>query len=102
MKIRIEIYQVCDKAREIKFMDFEYALQTVKDFKRNLNDFYKKVYEYEGIFDDSNPINVLEQIYAEFNTSYPENFRGHALSVSDIVKLDDDLFYCDEIGWVKI
>lgn len=32
----------------------------------------------------------------------PPDFKGHSLSVSDIVRLDSRLYYCDSVGWVLL
>lgn len=44
----------------------------------------------------------LDDVYYEFNCHHPEDFRGHSLSVSDIVELDGVKWYCDDIGWSRI
>ena len=33
---------------------------------------------------------------------HPKDFRGHSLSVSDVVRLDGTDYYCDSLGWVNI
>jgi hypothetical protein len=37
-----------------------------------------------------------------FNLEHPKDFRGHSLSVSDIVQMEDEFYYCDSFGWKKI
>lgn len=50
----------------------------------------------------------LEEIYEEFNLNRPTDFKGHSLSVSDIVQIMDSdeksngYYFCDNIGWVKL
>lgn len=41
----------------------------------------------------------LDDIYEMFNLNHPQDFRGHSLSVSDIVYMDGKYFYCDSFGW---
>jgi hypothetical protein len=46
-------------------------------------DAYDLVYKSKLDSYDGPP--TLEMIYAELNTSHPENYRGHSLSVSDVI-----------------
>lgn len=49
---------------------------------------------------------LLENVYAAFNISRPEDFSGHSLSISDIVALKgtDDIayYYVDDIGFKNL
>jgi len=49
---------------------------------------------------------LLEDLYAEFNLAIPEDFRGHSMSVSDVVVLhqagEDSAYYCDMIGFREV
>ena len=46
---------------------------------------------------------TLANVFTRFNVNRPADFRGHSLSVSDLVMLDDcRIFYCDTIGWVEL
>ena len=49
------------------------------------------------------PGTSLEDIYTRFNTDHPEDFKGHSLSVSDIVVLhqngENTAHYVDRIGY---
>lgn len=58
---------------------------------------YDKV--YEGTIEGEEPIEILERLFEIFNLRHPEDFHGHSLSVSDVVKLDDKFYYCDSTGW---
>ena len=56
----------------------------------------------------SSPL-YLEAIFTDFNINHPDDFRGHSLSVSDVVALkrfpDCDFwnyYYCDSFGWKDI
>lgn len=62
---------------------------------------YKKVYEGE-IDEDENTAHLLDVIFRIFNLNHPEDFRGHSLSVSDVVELNGVKYYCDNYGWVDI
>ena len=48
----------------------------------------------------------LERIYTRFNVDHPADFKGHSLSVSDIVVLHEDgkdtAHYCDRLGFSQV
>lgn len=60
--------------------------------------------EYECVYSDFGADNItLEKIYRYFNYNpHPEGYRGHSLSVSDIVVLDGKYYYCNDIGWKEL
>ena len=49
---------------------------------------------------------ALEELYLTFNLRRPEDFRGHSLSVSDVVVLNREgqagAFYVDRIGFKEL
>lgn len=65
----------------------------------DLNDYHTV---YNGSITADNQTEALEQLYTIFNINHPIDFKGHSLSVSDVVKLNDTLFYCNRIGWKKL
>ncbi|MBQ3566627.1 MAG: hypothetical protein IJA12_05555, partial [Oscillospiraceae bacterium] len=58
---------------------------------------------YEGNLSDINGSSVedkLSKIYEIFNLNHPEDFRGHSLSVSDVITLDNtNAYYVDSFGF---
>lgn len=76
-----------------------YSELTRKFGKVDLNDYYKV---YEGETDATGTIEALDNIFDMFNTDHPKDFNGHSMSVSDIVSVEDRMFYCDDIGWKEI
>lgn len=72
-----------------------------------------KMSEYNCVFnseikveDERTKTDVLLMLYEKFNINHPKNYKGHSLSVSDIVVLIDEKttywYYCDSFGWVDI
>lgn len=63
---------------------------------------YDKVYE-----GDLSAVNArgdtvgdkLEAVFLKFNLDRPEDFKGHSLSVSDVVVMDDKAYYVDSVGF---
>ncbi len=49
---------------------------------------------------------ILDNIYTKFNIDQPENFRGHSLSVGDVIVLEDNnvssAFYVDSFGMADV
>lgn len=64
-------------------------------------DNYQMVYAAE-----LSPGETLEDIYTRFNIDHPEDFKGHSLSVSDVVVLhekgSDTAYYVDSIGFKEV
>ena len=93
MKYRIK--QIKDiRNCEYAFMHYNW----VKD-QINLDD-YEVV--YEGELDYSEMPNALEELFKIFNIKIPEDFKGHSMSISDIVEIDGKNYYCDMIGWKEL
>ena len=93
---KIVIYQIKDIA------NVDYAFRSFDEKKFNFND-YEKVcgFKTERMNEMSNN-EAAEEIFATSNMGALKIPYGHSISVSDIVKVDDDYFYCDIIGWKNI
>lgn len=63
---------------------------------------YNVVYVTERDVEISNVYSYLDDLFEEFNIHHPKDFRGHSLSVSDLVKINDDYYFCDSFGWKKM
>lgn len=68
-------------------------------------DHYKLVYT-APLLSYEDRTTMLEELYQEFNVSHPRDFRGHSLSVSDIVLLHENgktsCHYVDAIGFKEL
>ena len=62
---------------------------------------YNVVYSGE-VESSENVMGVLEGLFRKFNFNHPADFKGHSLSVSDIVELDGKYYYCDSFGYVEL
>ena len=66
---------------------------------------YEAVYAH-GIRISEDVAQTLENLYYIFNQALPEAFKGHSLSVSDIVALKRDgvvsYYYCDSVGFREL
>lgn len=63
---------------------------------------YKEVYTSELQTTLTKKEAILEEIFRKFNLNHPEDFQGHSLSVSDVVILDNEIYFCDSLGWKKV
>lgn len=61
---------------------------------------------YNIVYDGQLETNDLEAIYTRCNTNHPPGYRGHSLSMSDVVELYDEegseYHYCDRFGFKQI
>ena len=63
---------------------------------------YKSVYtDVRDIPSDDN-CGFLEGLYSEFQGVKPNGYKGHSLSVSDIIQVDETYYYCDSFGFKKL
>lgn len=63
---------------------------------------------YDKIYEKDVPCSSLEEIYQLFNMERPDDFRGHSLSVSDVVEIAEGekvaagFYFCDSFGFQNI
>ena len=91
-------------ANHFAFIPLKVAIQ----FGGPKMDLYRLAYEGNAEDpDERGGINrTLEYLYEKFNIDFPENFKGHSMSVSDIIKFDINgkisWWYCDVFGFAEI
>lgn len=101
--MQIAIYQI-DMDRDdkrVKFASFD-RLEKYQGSSEVNPSIYNKV--YDGEVEAKN----LEDVYYIFNMNRPQDFKGHSLSVSDVVETTDETtsekkwYYCDQFGFKEI
>lgn len=101
--MKLQILQLKSTPELRNYMFTSMSLLEKLNLKVDLNN-YNKVYVddlYSSIF--SKNIDILEEIYQKFNMGQkPESYKGHSLSVSDIVVLDGVNYYVDSFGFIKL
>lgn len=101
--MKLQILQLKSTPELRNYMFTSMSLLEKLNLKVDLNN-YNEVYEddlYSSIF--SKNIDILEEIYQKFNIGQkPESYKGHSLSVSDIVVLDGVNYYVDSFGFIKL
>lgn len=91
--MRTKIYQIDKDTFGTKFMDYDFTMQKAGEIRPEL---YREVFNAD--IDEEN----LEAVYTRFNSTHHPLFRGHSLSVSDVVVNDKGAFFVDSIGFKKI
>ena len=95
--MRVKIYQINTERDNphVKFM----GLDQMKSFL-SVDSVNPSL--YDEVFNAELESDNLEEIYARFNSEFHPLFRGHSLSVSDVVVTDKGAFYCDSVGFKEI
>ena len=99
-KDTFSIYQIKggDETRDFRFEPYD-RLQAAGNVVDKTN--YELVYSAE-----LTPGTSLEDIYTRFNIDHPKDFKGHSLSVSDVVVLhqngQDAAHYVDSFGYKEV
>lgn len=95
--MNFRIYQVREeRMREVGFRHYDAVVNELGAIRR---EDYACVYN----FDLESSVDItLDDIYEIFNLRIPADFKGHALSVSDVVCADGKYYYCDSFGWKEL
>lgn len=105
----VSVYQIKDWENS-KYM---FASWRLAEKYFNLKD-YEEVYSYfvdmrpnkdngySVLLTERDVEKILDNTYHMLNVNRPEDFKGHSLSVSDIIAVGNSYYYCDMFGWKKI
>ncbi len=103
--IRFYLFQLKDddeKARRLMFVNTGYLKKIGMPVQGN---HYRMVYS-DDMAPKASTSETLESIYERFNLHHPDDFRGHSLSVSDVVVLREDgrdqAYYVDSFGFTQV
>lgn len=101
------------KVYQIPFPKDENNLEEVNKYRRyafshldwidevNLSN-YKMTYEGEISINLISELSPMDQIFKELNLNHPEDYKGHSLSVSDLLEINEKFYYCDAYSWEEI
>ena len=94
---RVSIYQIDPErdANRVKFLSMDAMARATGRYFVDPT-IYKEV--FSGELDSAEP----EQVFEQFNTTYHPLFRGHSLSVSDVIVTPEGAFFCDSVGFQQI
>lgn len=95
--MRIKIYQINSERDEnkVRFM----ALKHLREYQKNAE---VDSSIYDEVFDGEVETSNLEEIFRQFNTEHHPLYRGYSLSVSDVVVMEDNAYFCQPVGFEKI
>ena len=103
MPLKINIYQI-NTGRDPKQLKF-LCLDTAR---RILHSAEPDSAAYDKVYSGDVKCRNLEDVFTLFNSGRPEGFRGHSLSVSDVVEVEDaagitpGFYFCDSFGFKEI
>lgn len=59
--------------------------------------------DYECVYDCKRDNDYsADKCFEEFNMNIPNDFKGHSLSVGDVVMISGKCYFCNDCGWVKL
>lgn len=90
------IYQLKPECSEVLFFGWD-NLQNHGGFQ---SENYNKI--WEGELKQEEQGSFLEEIYTRFNINHPTDFTGHSLSPSDVVSVDGNAYFVDNIGFEPV
>ena len=101
--MKINIYQINrDRdTQQLKFMSLD-AIRKV------LHSAEPDCAAYDKVYSGNVKCRNLEDVFLLFNSGRPDGFRGHSLSVSDVVEVEDaasitpGFYFCDSVGFKEI
>ena len=101
--MKINIYQI-NRDRDpqrLKFLGLDAARQTLRSAELDCA-------AYDKVYSGNVKCRNLEDVFVLFNSGRPDGFRGHSLSVSDVVEVEDaasitpGFYFCDSIGFKEV
>lgn len=98
-KHTFKIWQIIGANKDFMDYAFEDFSATIK--KQGGDAFPRERYTRTWL-EETETYPQLDDIYERFNTDHPETYRGRSLSVSDLVEIDGELFFCDSGEWKQV
>lgn len=99
MENRYGIYQLSDgRGSEYQFMGLDFV---------NSRGLQVKGSDYQFVYGNRLSANeTLDTLFYQFNVEHPKDFRGHSLSVSDVIVLRRDgtiaAYYVNDVGFRQL
>lgn len=96
MKFRILQLKFNNKTKDCRFLDYESAIKNKPDL--SVRD-YELTYEGSCESEGKPDYEVLDHLFYIFNMKRPDDYKGHSLSVSDVIMLNDTYYYVNTFGY---
>ena len=99
---QIKVYQVSESAPNSHFLMFS-SLDMVEHLELKVSiENYKVVWEGQ-VEDKGDVMATLDRVFRMLNVGQkPEGYKGHSLSVSDVIEMDGKYYYCDSYTFEEI
>ena len=94
---QVTIFQINVNDNEQNAMRLFSSLSMLKRMGMSFDSSVYKVV-YEGTMD----VEDFEDVYMRLQWTKPNGYKGHSLSVSDIVLMDGKYMFCDSVGFVDV
>jgi len=102
--MRVRIYQIDEKrdSNRVKFLWYEFTQVRAGRIDPSI---------YNVVFSGDVECDTLNGVFDLFNMpELPEDYRGHSLSVSDVIEvcertegpLEPGFYFCDTVGWRRL
>ena len=92
-----------EEASQFRFLSYDAVERQGQTPEIN---FYDTLYAGPLVTQSQDPHIICENLYVKFNTDRPEDFRGHSLSVSDVVALkrqqEINFYFVDSFGFKEL
>ena len=101
--MQIKIYQI-DETKDLKAVMFTEYETHVKRMGKIVKDIYKEIFQGEVNVPEKDINRILDYVFFLFNVHvdmFPD-YKGHSLSVSDVVISDGVAYYVNTFGFVKL
>ena len=101
--MQIKIYQI-DETKDLKAVMFTEYETHVKRMGKIVKDIYKEIFQGEVNVPEKDINRILDYVFFLFNVHvdmFPD-YKGHSLSVSDVVIADGVAYYVTTFGFVKL
>lgn len=105
------IYQLKENERNRAFSSTSYLLKSgeIDSLDKINEESYNLIYEgtYRPEWESMDKNSILEEIFTIFNIERPADFKGHSLSVSDVVAFDYEdgnksAYFVESIGFTRL
>ena len=101
--MKYTVFQIPFPETEVQQKIFcQYAYKHLDWIDKVHPEYYKKTYEGDLETTSTDCIDILEELFELLNINHPVDYKGHSLSVSDIILLNGKYYYCDAYGWKEI
>lgn len=94
-KMKYRLYQM-DTNAPLKFRDWDKETNTI-----SLTEYQYK-YVWHGVIECKSIVDALGKLWEMFNINHPLKYKGHSMSVSDLLVIEDVGYYVIGVGFKEM